>query len=70
MLFRINSAGYEGSALPVVTADIVFLKEDPEFLFAGKVTVFFPDVRHDLGAIPVLVVVAGITYKKIKIEVK
>jgi hypothetical protein len=57
-------------ALPLVTADIVFLKVDPELLFVGEVTVFFLDVRYDLGAIPVQVVVAGITHKKIKIEVK
>ena len=70
LLVPLDKAVLEGSALlPVVTADIVFLKEDPEFLFAGEVTVFFRDAHNDLGGMPVPVVVVGIAYEKIKIEV-
>ena len=70
LLVPLDKAVLEGSALlPVVTADIVFLKEDPEFLFAGEVTVSFLDAHNDLGGMPVPVVVVGIAYEKIKIEV-
>jgi hypothetical protein len=58
------------SSKPVVSADIVFLKEDPEFLDAGEVTMFFLDARHDLANMPVPVFVAGTAYEKIKIEVE
>jgi hypothetical protein len=66
----VSPTQFPSLALPLVIADIVFVNEDPELLVVGEVTVFFLDVRYDLGAVPVLVIVVGITYKKIKIEVK
>ena len=57
--------------VPVVsssTADLVFLEEDAEFLSTGEVTVFFLDAGHELGDIPLPVVMAGVADKKIEVE--
>jgi hypothetical protein len=49
-------------------ADLVFLEEDPEFLSASELTVFFLHAPHDLGDITLSVVVAGIADKDIEVE--